>query len=110
MYIGAVSRKMVLSGALTVMLLLTTQLMPALGVASLPATDFNNDVTAQDFRMLAQATTSGHGGKRALLQSAAFSDNFYLILAPILEGNSGTIVAPAALSAAGCYTLVPISC
>lgn len=80
------------------MLLLTTQLVPALSLASLPATDFNKHVvTAQDFRMLAQATTSGQGGKRALLQGTAFSENFYLMLSPILEGNSGAIVAPAAL-------------
>ena len=107
MHSGAVSRNMVVTCALSVMLLLTTQLMPALGLASLPATDFKQrNVTAQDFRMLAQATTSGQGGKRALLQNTAFSENLYLILAPILEGNSGTTVAPAALS---CCRLLYIS-
>lgn len=97
MYGGAVSRNMVLTSALSVMLLLTTPFMPALGLASLPATDFKPEVTAQDFRLLAQATTSGQGGKRALLQSTAFSENFFRILEPILEGNSGTTVVPAAV-------------
>ena len=81
---------MLRTSALSVMLLLATQLMPAPILAGLPATDRNmRGVTAQDFKALAQATTSGQGGKRALLQSTAFSQNFYLILEAILEGNSG---------------------
>lgn len=81
---------MLRTSALSVLLLLATQLMPAPILASLPATDFSKrGVTAQEFKALAQANTSGQGGKRALLQSTAFSQNFYLILEAILEGNSG---------------------
>ena len=83
-------RNMLRTSALSVLLLLATQLMAGPTLASLLATDFNkHGVTAQDFKALAQATTSDHGGKRALLQSTAFSQNFYLILEAILEGNSG---------------------
>lgn len=61
---------------------------PAL--AAQTSIEFNmRDVTAQDFKLLAQATTPGHGGKRALLQSTDFSDNFYRILGAILQGDSG---------------------
>ena len=81
---------MLRTSALSVLLLLATELMPTPILASRTATDFNKrEVSAQDFKMLAQATTSGQGGKRALLQSTAFSQNFYLILEAILEGNSG---------------------
>lgn len=88
------SRSLLFSGTVCLMLTLTTQLATAL--PSLPAGHLDTrDVTAQDFKMLAQAATSAQfaqGGKRALLQSTAFSQDFFSILEAILVGNTGTLV------------------
>ena len=47
-------------------------------------------VSAQDFKALAAVATSGSpGGKRALLQSSGFSQDFFNILEPILVGDTG---------------------
>ena len=77
--------------AVTLMLLLSAQLLPA--TASIPAVDPSmRHITAQDFKALAQTAvdvSSPHGGKRALLQSTTFSQDFFNILEPILTGNTG---------------------
>ena len=80
-----------LLSTLSVWLLLAMHPMQAL--AGLPAINADlRDITAADFKMLAQAanpTQLPQGGKRALLESTAFSQDFFRILEPILEGNTG---------------------
>ena len=74
---------------LSVMLLLTTQFMAIPALAGSTSMQLKNrDVTAQDFKALA-TTTTGQGGKRGLLQSTAFSDDFYRIVGATLQGDSG---------------------
>ena len=73
--------------AFTAMLLLSAQLLPI--TASVPAVDPGmQHITAQDFNALAvtaAASTSPHGGKRALLQSVTFSQNFFKHSEPHLD-------------------------
>ena len=50
--------------------------------------------SAAEFRQLAQGITSGdlhmrHGPQRALLQNTGFDSNFFNILQPLLQGNTG---------------------
>ena len=72
-----------------VLLMLAVHLISAF--AALPVIDPEvRDVTAQDFRML--AANSAHqpqDGRRALLQSTAFSQDLFNILEPILIGDTG---------------------
>ena len=75
----------------SVWLLLAAHPMPVF--ASLPTINADlRDITPADFKMLAQAANPAQlsqGGKRALLQSTAFSQDFFRVLEPILEGNTG---------------------
>ena len=83
--------------SLTAVLLLSAQLLPA--TASMAAVDVKmRDITAKDFKALALAASSPHGSKRALLQSTAFSQDFFNILEPILVGNTGKAMCTAATS------------
>ncbi len=84
--------------SLTAVLLFSAQLLPA--TASIAAIDVEmRDITAKDFKALALAASSPHGGKRALLQSTAFSQDFFNILEPILVGNTGEVMCTVATSA-----------
>lgn len=82
---------MLSKNVLSVMLLLATQLMPTPALAGSTSVELSKrGVTAQDFKALATTTSeSGQGGKRGLLQSTAFSDNFFRIVGAILQGDSG---------------------
>ena len=75
-------------------------------LASFPAVSVNTaGVSAQDFKALTAhaASTSERqlrlGGKRALLQSSGFSQDFFNILEPILVGDTGVIARLASVSA-----------
>ena len=83
--------------SLTAVLLLSAQLLPV--TASIAAVDVMRDITAKDFKALALAASSPHGGRRALLQSTAFSQDFFNILEPILVGNTGEAVCTVATTA-----------
>ncbi len=84
--------------SLTAVLLLSAQLLPA--TANMAAADVEmRDVTAKDFKALALAASSLHGSKRALLQSTAFSQDFFNILEPVLVGNTGKAMCTVATSA-----------
>ncbi|KAA6416536.1 MAG: hypothetical protein FRX49_13492, partial [Trebouxia sp. A1-2] len=92
--------------SVTAVLLLSAQLLPV--TASIAAVDVEmRDITAKDFKTLVVAASSPHGAKRALLQSAAFSQDFFDILEPILVGNTdGASQAIATASAAGDTTAI----
>lgn len=84
--------------SVTAVLLLSAQLLPV--TASIAAVDVEmRDITAKDFKTLVVAASSPHGAKRALLQSAAFSQDFFDILEPILVGNTGEVMCTVATSA-----------
>lgn len=79
--------------AFTALMLLCSQVLPS--SATIPTVNLEmRDITAQDFKALALTATSGqlhHGGKRALLQSSAFSQDFFNILEPILVGDTSEL-------------------